>query len=216
MDESVAALMVTNPNTLGLFEEEIEAVAAAVHARGGLVYMDGANVNALMGVASPPTWASTSCSSTSTRRSRLRTRRRPGRRARRRAGVDRRLSAGARLVRTGAGLGWTDDRPRPSAACDRSTAISAFLLRAYAYVARLGGPGLAEVTRLAVLNANYVRHGFAARTTSVRHPVDARMRVLDRDLQDFGVSTLDVAKRLLDYGFYAPTIYFPLVSRVRS
>src|SRR5438093_6124229 len=53
MDESVAALMVTNPNTLGLFEEEIEAVAAAVHARGGLVYMDGANVNALMGVAKP-------------------------------------------------------------------------------------------------------------------------------------------------------------------
>src|SRR5439155_6349545 len=53
MDESVAALMVTNPNTLGLFEEEIEAVAAAVHARGGLVYMDGANFNALMGVAKP-------------------------------------------------------------------------------------------------------------------------------------------------------------------
>src|SRR5204863_7926850 len=53
MDESVAALMVTNPNTLGLFEEEIEAVAAAVHARGGLVYMDGANFNALMGVARP-------------------------------------------------------------------------------------------------------------------------------------------------------------------
>src|SRR5205814_8825736 len=51
MDESVAALMVTNPNTLGLFEEEIEAVTAAVHARGGLVYMDGANMNALMGVA---------------------------------------------------------------------------------------------------------------------------------------------------------------------
>src|SRR4030095_3702264 len=53
MDESAAALMVTNPNTLGLFEEEIEAIAAAVHARGGLVYMDGANMNALVGVAKP-------------------------------------------------------------------------------------------------------------------------------------------------------------------
>src|SRR5262249_49689269 len=53
MDDTVAALMVTNPNTLGLFEEEIEAVAAAVHARGGLVYMDGANLNAIMGVARP-------------------------------------------------------------------------------------------------------------------------------------------------------------------
>src|SRR5207247_4397313 len=53
MDESVAALMVTNPNTLGLFEREIEGITAAVHARGGLVYLDGANLNAIMGIAKP-------------------------------------------------------------------------------------------------------------------------------------------------------------------
>ena len=213
MDESVAALMVTNPNTLGLFEEEIEAIAAAVHARGGLVYMDGANVNALMGVAKPADMGidvmqfnlhktfSTPHGGGG-----------PG------AGpVAVRASIAdylpvPRLVRTAAGLGWTDDAPKAVGRMRSFYGNFGVLLRAYAYVARLGGPGLAEVTRLAVLNANYVR----ARLCGTYHlpyatPSMHECVFSDRDLQDFGVSTLDVAKRLLDYGFYAPTIYFPLV-----
>jgi glycine dehydrogenase subunit 2 len=86
------------------------------------------------------------------------------------------------------------------------------LVRAFAYIARLGGPGLAEATRLAVLNANYLRarlqgaYHLAYDTPSLHECVFS-----DRNLQEHGVHTLDVAKRLLDYGFYAPTIYFPLV-----
>src|SRR5213594_81572 len=213
MDESVAALMVTNPNTLGLFEEEIEAVAAAVHARGGLVYMDGATFHALMRVAKPADMGvdvmqfnlhktfSTPHGGGG-----------PG------AGpVAVRASIAdylpvPRLVRTAAGLGWTDDAPKAVGRMRSFYGNFGVLLRAYAYVARLGGPGLAEVTRLAVLNANYVR----ARLCGTYHlpyatPSMHECVFSDRDLQDFGVSTLDVAKRLLDYGFYAPTIYFPLV-----
>src|SRR5207245_2673006 len=86
------------------------------------------------------------------------------------------------------------------------------LVRAHAYLARLGGPGLAEATRLAVLNANYLR----ARLRGTYHlpyetPSLHECVFSDRNLQDYDVHTLDVAKRLLDYGFYAPTIYFPLV-----
>ncbi|TMA38340.1 MAG: glycine dehydrogenase subunit 2 [Deltaproteobacteria bacterium] len=213
MDESVAALMVTNPNTLGLFEEEIEAAAAAVHARGGLVYMDGANFNALMGVARPGDMGvdvmqfnlhktfSTPHGGGG-----------PG------AGpVAVRAPLAPylpvpRLVRSDAGLAWSDDAPQSVGRMRSFYGNFGVLVRAFAYIARLGAVGLADVTRLAVLNANYVR----ARLQGAYHlPYDTpslhECVFSDRHLQDSGVSTLDVAKRLLDYGFYAPTIYFPLV-----
>jgi len=213
VDEDVAGLMLTNPNTLGLFEEEIEAVAAAVHARGGLVYMDGANVNALMGVAKPADMGidvmqfnlhktfSTPHGGGG-----------PG------AGpVAVRASIAdylpvPRLVRREAGLAWTEEAPKSVGRMRSFYGNFGVLVRAFAYIARLGAGGLSEVTRLAVLNANYVR----ARLRATYHlPYDTpslhECVFSDRHLQDFGVSTLDVAKRLLDYGFYAPTIYFPLV-----
>jgi glycine dehydrogenase subunit 2 len=213
MDESVAALMVTNPNTLGLFEEEIEAVAAAVHARGGLVYMDGANMNAIMGVAKPGDMGvdvmqfnlhktfSTPHGGGG-----------PG------AGpvAVRRVLADylpvPRLVRRGETLAWTDDAPKSVGRMRAFYGNFGVLVRAYAYIARLGGPGLAEATQMAVLNANYLR----ARLRGSYHlPYDGpslhECVFSDRNLQEHDVHTLDVAKRLLDYGFYAPTIYFPLV-----
>ena len=213
MDESVAALMVTNPSTLGLFEEEIEAVAAAVHARGGLVYMDGANMNALMGVAKPGAMGvdvmqfnlhktfSTPHGGGG-----------PG------AGP---IAVRAhladylpvpRLARHGGQLEWQEDAPKSVGRVRSFYGNFGILLRAFAYITRLGGPGLEEVTRLAVLNANYLR----ARLAGVYHlPYDTPSMhecvLSDKNLQDLDVHTLDVAKRLLDYGFYAPTIYFPLV-----
>jgi glycine dehydrogenase subunit 2 len=213
MDESVAALMVTNPNTLGLFEEEIEAVAGAVHARGGLVYMDGANMNALMGVARPGDMGvdvmhlnlhktfSTPHGGGG-----------PG------AGPVAVRAPLAdylplpRLVRAGGTVRWSDDGPKSVGRLRAFYGNVGILVRAFAYISRLGGPGLAEATRLAVLNASYLR----ARLASVYHlPYDTptlhECVFTDRNLQDHGVHTLDVAKRLLDYGFYAPTIYFPLV-----
>jgi glycine cleavage system P protein (glycine dehydrogenase) subunit 2 len=213
MDESVAALMITNPNTLGLFEEEIEAITAAVHARGGLVYMDGANLNAIMGVAKPGDMGvdvmqfnlhktfSTPHGGGG-----------PG------AGpvaVRRTLAEYLpvpRLVRDGDVRRWSEDAPKSVGRMRAFYGNFGILLRAYAYLARLGGPGLHEATRLAVLNANYLR----ARLRGTYHlpyetPSLHECVFSDRNLQEYDVHTLDVAKRLLDYGFYAPTIYFPLV-----
>jgi glycine dehydrogenase subunit 2 len=213
MDDSVAALMVTNPNTLGLFEEEIEGVAEIVHAQGGLVYMDGANLNAILGVARPGDMGvdvmqfnlhktfSTPHGGGG-----------PG------AGpVAVRTPLAEylpvpRLVRRGEAIGWSDEGPKSVGRLHAFFGNFGVLVRAFAYVTRLGGPGLAEVAQLATLNANYLR----ARLRATYHlpyetPSLHECVFSDRDLQSHGVHTLDVAKRLLDYGFYAPTIYFPLV-----
>jgi glycine dehydrogenase subunit 2 len=213
MDESVAALMVTNPNTLGLFEEEIEGITAAVHARGGLVYMDGANLNAIMGVAKPGDMGvdvmqfnlhktfSTPHGGGGPGAGPVAVR----------APLAEYLPV-PRLMRVGDGLRWSDDAPKSVGRLRTFYGNFGILVRAYAYLTRLGGPGLAEATRLAVLNANYLR----ARLRGTYHlpyetPSLHECVFSDRTLQDHDVHTLDVAKRLLDYGFYAPTIYFPLV-----
>jgi len=213
MDESAAALMITNPNTLGLFEEEIEGITAAVHARGGLVYMDGANLNAIMGIAKPGDMGvdvmqfklhktfSTPHGGGG-----------PG------AGpVAVRATLAdylpvPRIVREGGTLRWSDEAPKSVGRLRAFYGNFGILVRAYAYIARLGAAGLAEATRLAVLNANYLRtrlrgtYHLPYETPSLHECV-----LSDRNLQEYDVHTLDVAKRLLDYGFYAPTIYFPLV-----
>jgi len=117
-----------------------------------------------------------------------------------------------RLVRRDGALAWTEDAPKSVGRLRAFYGNFGILVRAHAYLARLGGPGLAEATRLAVLNANYLR----ARLRGTYHlpyetPSLHECVFSDRNLQDYDVHTLDVAKRLLDYGFYAPTIYFPLV-----
>ena len=213
MDESVAALMVTNPNTLGLFEEELQAGADIVHARGGLVYMDGANMNALMGVAKAGDMGvdvmqfnlhktfSTPHGGGG-----------PG------AGpiaVREMLAAYLpvpRVVRRGDVFAWEERAPKSVGRIRSFYGNFGILVRALAYMLRVGGPGLEEVTRLAILNANYLR----ARLTPVYHlpydgPAMHECVLSDKHLVPHNVHTIDVAKRLLDYGFYAPTIYFPLV-----
>jgi len=213
MDDSVAALMVTNPNTLGLFEEQIEGVAAAVHAKGGLVYMDGANMNALMGVAKPGDMGvdvmqfnlhktfSTPHGGGG-----------PG------AGpvAVRDVLADylpvPRLVRAGDRWTWCEEAPKSIGRVRSFYGNFGILVRALAYIERMGGPGLEEATRLAILNAAYLR----ARLRHAYHlaydgPCMHECVFSDRTLLEHGVTTLDVAKRLLDHGFYAPTIYFPLV-----
>src|SRR5215813_6469573 len=200
MDDSVAAVMVTNPNTLGLFEEEIEAIAALVHERGGLVYMDGANLNAILGVARPGDMGvdlahfnlhktfSTPHGGGG-----------PG------AGpvAVRAALAGylptPRLVRRGGQLAWSEDAPKSIGRLHAFNGNFGVLVRAVAYILRLGGPGLTEATRLAVLNANYIR----ARLRGSYHlpyetPSMHECVFSDRTLQEHDVHTLDVAKRLLD------------------
>jgi len=117
-----------------------------------------------------------------------------------------------RLQRTAQGLSWSEDAPKSVGRVRSFYGNFGILVRAFAYIERLGGPGLVEVTRMAVLNANYLRarlrdsYHLPFETPSLHECVFS-----DRDLEPHGVHTLDVAKRLLDHGFYAPTIYFPLV-----
>ncbi len=219
MNDDVAALMVTNPNTLGLFETNIEAICKLVHERGGLVYCDGANLNALMGIARPGDMGidvmhfnlhktfSTPHGGGG-----------PG------SGP---VGVTEELIPYLPGPGVEQDDPGvdrdgegyrlESANADSIGRMMAFhgnvgvLVRAYAYIRSMGPAGLKHASEMAVLNANYVR----ARLEGV-YDLPYKSRSLhevifsDKDLEG-GCHTLDVAKRLIDYGYHPPTIYFPLV-----
>ncbi|MBI2357744.1 MAG: glycine dehydrogenase subunit 2, partial [Deltaproteobacteria bacterium] len=175
MTEEVAALMITNPNTLGLFESEIEAVADVVHAKGGLLYLDGANLNALMGIAKP-------------------------------------YLPLPRIVEGEGGFSLREDLPKSIGRVRSFFGNFGVLVRAYTYIISLGSDGLEEASRMALLNANYVKKRLAG-TFHLPYPEPCMHECVltDRFQQRHGVSTLDIAKRLLDYGFHPPTIYFPLV-----
>jgi len=212
MDEDVAALMVTNPNTLGLFEAHIREICTLVHERGGLVYCDGANLNALLGVCRPAdlgidvmhfnlhkTFATPHGGGG------------PGAGP---VGVSAALEPFLPLPVVVQEQGvYRLDCDRPFSIGRLRTFASQFgiLVRAYAYVLTMGAAGLKKATQLAVLNANYIR----ARLEAAYH-----LPYVQRSLHEVVFSdahlpnnchTLDVAKRLLDYGYHPPTIYFPLV-----
>jgi glycine dehydrogenase subunit 2 len=213
MDEQVAALMITNPNTLGLFEKDIEAIAEVVHGKGGLVYLDGANLNALMGVAKPG-----------------------------HMGVDvlhMNLHKTFSTPHGGGGPGagpvavkkmLSDYLPVPRIAKNAGTfylqercpktigRVRSFfgnfgiLVRAYTYIISIGGNGLEESSRMALLNANYIRKRLEkSYQLAYNEPCMHECIFTDRLQHKHGISTLDIAKRLLDYDFHPPTIYFPLV-----
>jgi glycine dehydrogenase subunit 2 len=213
MDEEVAALMITNPNTLGLFETNIEAIAAAVHARGGMVYLDGANLNALMGIAKPghmgvdvmhmnlhKTFSTPHGGGG------------PG------AGPVAVKSHLAdylpvpRVVRNGDRWALRENFPKSIGRVRSFFGNFGVLVRAYAYILTLGGEGLENASRMALLNANYIRKKLEkAYQVAYGGPCMHECVLTDRIQQKNGVSTLDIAKRLLDYGYHPPTIYFPLV-----
>lgn len=213
MDEDVAALMVTNPNTLGIFEKNIESIAEVVHDKGGLVYLDGANLNALMGIAKPghmgvdvlhmnlhKTFSTPHGGGG------------PG------AGpvaVKRLLRdflPTPRIVKTGNGYELIEDTAASIGRVRSFFGNFGVLVRAYAYILSLGGDGLEETSRMAVLNANYIRSKLEQHYQLAYHePCMHECIFTDRLQHKNGVSTLDIAKRLLDYGFHPPTIYFPLV-----
>jgi glycine cleavage system P protein (glycine dehydrogenase) subunit 2 len=214
LDEDVAGIMLTNPNTLGLFEDDIVAIATAVHDVGGLLYYDGANLNAILGVVRPgdmgfdivhlnlhKTFATPHGGGG------------PG------AGpvaVAERLLPylpGPLPVRLGGdeGFGWAV--PEHSIGRIHSWHGNALVLaRALAYVLVHGSDGLREVAELAVLNANWLRRRL---TGTYDAPFDRPCMhecVLSAASlkKATGVRALDVAKRLLEEGFHAPTVYFPL------
>jgi glycine dehydrogenase subunit 2 len=213
LDDEVAAIMVTNPNTLGLFEVEIERVAAAVHAKGALVYMDGANMNALLGKAKPAHMGvdvlqfnlhktfSTPHGGGGPGAGPVAVR----------ADLEPFLPY-PRIVERDGRLGWQHDRPQSVGKVRAFYGNFAILVRAYAYMLANGGDGLTAVTEGAVLAANYVRARLGD-LYFLPYETDSLHEVVfsDKHQARSGVRTLDIAKRLLDFGFHAPTIYFPLV-----
>ncbi|MBF8253545.1 MAG: gcvPB [Deltaproteobacteria bacterium] len=213
MDAEVAALMVTNPNTLGLFEKNLEAISQVVHAKGGLVYLDGANLNALMGVAKPghmgvdvlhmnlhKTFSTPHGGGG------------PG------AGpvaVKERLRdylPVPRIVKQGSRFELLEECPKSVGRVRSFFGNFGVLVRAYTYMISLGGDGLEEASRMALLNANYIRKKLEkSYQIAYDEPCMHECIFTDKMQHKFGVSTLDIAKRLLDYGYHPPTIYFPLV-----
>jgi len=214
MDDRVAIFMLTNPNTLGLFDSQIREITSLVHERGGLIYLDGANMNAILGIARPGDF-----------------------------GADlmhynphKTFSGPHGGGGPGAGPICVRDflapfLPRPVVVRDGDSyrlenengdsigRVRSFfgnvgvLVRAYCYIRTYGGAGLRQVSEDAVLGANYL-------LSRVKHILDVPHG--DRCMHEFvasasrlkkekGISAMDLAKRVLDYGFHAPTVYFPLV-----
>jgi glycine dehydrogenase subunit 2 len=213
MDDDVAALMITNPNTLGLFEKNIEAVCAAVHAKGGLVYLDGANLNALMGIAKPGhTGVDVLHMNLHKTFSTPHGGGGPGAGP---VGVKnflREYLPVPRIEKVDARYRFAEAGPKSVGRVRSFFGNFGVLVRAYAYIVSLGADGLQEVSRMALLNANYVRARLEKHyALAYDEPCMHECIFTDRIQQKHGVSTLDIAKRLLDYGCHPPTIYFPLV-----
>ncbi|MCM8812182.1 MAG: aminomethyl-transferring glycine dehydrogenase subunit GcvPB [Candidatus Omnitrophica bacterium] len=214
MDEDVAVFMVTNPNTLGLFEERIGEVASIVHSKGGLMYLDGANMNALLGLVRPgdmgfdmvhvnvhKTFSIPHGSGG------------PGGGP---VGVKeplRRFLPSPIVVKENGRFRLSSAGPDSIGRVRTFFGNTGALVRAFAYIASLGSDGLKRVAEGAILNANYVK---ALIRDVYPVPVDETcMHEFVASAKELkascGVKALDIAKRLLDYGFYAPTIYFPLI-----
>ena len=212
-----AALMLTNPNTCGLFESEIGEIARIVHAAGGRLYYDGANLNAIVGTTRPGDMGFDvvhfNLHKTMT------TPHGGGGPGTGPVGVKAHLAPFLpvplieRVEEKGAiGYRLTSDRPQSIGRVRSFFGNVGLLLRAYTYVRSMGPDGLAQASRDAVLNANYLRARLKD-AWEVPFPGNCMHEfVLSGKRQKrLGVKTLDVAKRLLDYGYHPPTVYFPLV-----
>ena len=214
LDDQVAALMLTNPNTLGLFDENIHRIAQMVHEAGGLLYYDGANANATLGIARPgdmgfdvvhfnlhKTFGTPHGGGG------------PGSGP---VGVKKDLIPflPVPVVEFDGQKYWLNyDLPLSIGKVRSFYGNFGVVVKAYAYIRAHGGEGLRQVSEDAVLNANYVMRRLQKyyelpydRTCKHEFVITSRWQKAKT-----GVKTLDIAKRLLDYGFHPPTIYFPLI-----
>jgi glycine dehydrogenase subunit 2 len=213
MTDEVAALMVTNPNTLGVFESDICRAAEIVHARGGLVYMDGANMNALTGIVRPGDMGvdvlhinlhktfSTPHGGGG-----------PGSGP---VGVTAKLEPFLPvpvIVEKGGRLALDFDRPKSIGRIRSFYANFSVVVRALCYILSLGPRGIREIAEYSVLNANYIRKNLEA-DYHLKYTASSMHECVfsDKFQKEFGVSNLDIAKRLIDYGVHPPTMSFPLI-----
>ncbi|MDD4803253.1 MAG: aminomethyl-transferring glycine dehydrogenase subunit GcvPB [Syntrophomonas sp.] len=213
MNDEIAGLMLTNPNTLGLFEEDIREIAAIVHDGGGLLYYDGANLNGIVGVARPGDMGfdvvhvnlhktfSTPHGGGG-----------PGSGP---VGVKSILLDFLPIplvIKKGDQYEFDYERPLSIGKVRNFYGNFGVIVKAYAYIKSLGGTGLKEACEHAVLNANYLRH-------QLREDYNIAMDVLckhefvinSKKQAANGITTMDIAKRLIDYGYHPPTVYFPMI-----
>ena len=208
-----AGLMLTNPSTLGLFESNIKEVASIVHEAGGLLYYDGANLNAIMGVARPGDMGfdvmhinlhktfSTPHGGGG-----------PGSGP---VGVKKHLMPFMPvpvLVEEEGMIHLDYDRPQSFGRVKNFFGNFGVMVRAYTYIRSLGGAGLKEASENAVLNANYIMNALRG-TYEIPHDRICMHEcvIAPGELMDYGIHTTDVAKALIDRGYHPPTIYFPLI-----
>ena len=214
MNEDVAALMLTNPNTLGVFEQEVHKIADIIHRKGGLVYMDGANMNALVGKVRPGDFGvdvmhlnlhktfSTPHGGGG-----------PG------SGpvaikkiLEPFLPAPVVIAKSDGTLGFDYNRPQSVGRVRAFYGNFGMFVRALAYIQANGPDGLRQTTEDAVLNANYIRKGLEG-TYDLPYSTPTMHEVVfsDKLQAKKGVRTTDIAKRLIDYGFHPYTMAFPLI-----
>ena len=214
MNEDVAALMVTNPNTLGVFEQEIHKIADLMHDQGGLLYMDGANMNALVGKARPGDFGvdvmhlnlhktfSTPHGGGG-----------PGSGP---VAVKKILApflpTPVVITKPDGTLGFEYNRPQSVGRVRAFYGNFGMFIRALAYIFANGPDGLRQTTEDAVLNANYIRKGLEG-TFDLPYDTPSMHEVVfsDKLQSKKGVKTMDLAKRLIDYGFHPYTTAFPLI-----
>src|SRR5579864_1541076 len=214
MNEDVAALMLTNPNTLGIFEQEIAKIADILHSKGGLLYMDGANMNALVGKTRPgdfgvdvmhlnlhktfstphggggPGSGPVACKKI----------------------LEPFLPQPIVVQKENGMLGFDYDRPQSVGRVRMFYGNFGMHVRALAYIMANGPDGLRQTTEDAVLNANYIRKGIeGAYDLPYSTPTMHEVVFSDKLQAKKGVRTMDIAKRLIDYGFHPYTTAFPLI-----
>ncbi len=212
LDDTVAGMMLTNPNTLGVFETQIIDICRLVHEAGGLMYMDGANLNAIVGIARPGDMGydithfnlhktfSTPHGGGGPGAGPVAVK----------AHLEKYLPVPKLTERDGAFvLDW--DRPESIGKIHGFYGNFGVLVRAYTYMRMLGAEGMRETAEAAVLNNAYVSEGLREHYP-LPHGRGMHESVFSGSelKKKHGVRTADVAKRLLDYGFHAPTVYFPL------
>jgi glycine dehydrogenase subunit 2 len=214
LDERTAVFMITNPNTLGLFESQIADITGLVHERGGLVYLDGANMNAIVGVTRPGDFGADmmhyNVHKTFTGPHGAGG---PGSGPIAVRGPLAPYLPVPRVVKDGTHYRLEYARPKSIGRIRSFFGNVGILLRGYAYIRTLGPAGLREMTENAVLNANYllalVKNMYEVPYGNrCMHEFVASARQLKRERR---ISAMDIAKRLLDHGYHAPTVYFPLV-----
>jgi glycine dehydrogenase subunit 2 len=213
MDEDTAGIMVTNPNTLGLFEENIKKIAEVVHSKGGLVYGDGANMNAVMGIVrmgdigidvlhlnlhktfSTPHGGGGPGSGPVCVKSHLEP-----------------FLPVPRVIKKKDQFILSDDLPDSIGKLHAFYGNFGVMVKAYNYIRSMGPENLKKASQLAVLNANYVKEMLkGVLHLAYERPCMHECVFSDRLQKEQKITTLEMAKRLMDYGFHPPTIYFPLV-----